>query len=173
MKKSSFASVLSLARQLLQIIDENANSSDSSFSEIKSKNYKSKEKIYVTKKNEQKNELNNSSQSENNDYYHESNLDLNYYNSQNQNQNEKSKINFFTLTRTFSCKICKTVFSSNNRLHRHLCHNICKKFKHDTNEAFKEKIFYEMFANLAMNILIIEFIVDSSKNVDIDFEFRD
>jgi hypothetical protein len=174
MKKSAFASALSSARRPLQIIDENANTSDSSYPETKSKNqyknnkhqrdYKEKERAYVIEKDESEHE--STKISEENDYYHESDSDLNYYNSQ--NQNEESEVNFFMLILAFRCKKCKTLFSSNNRLHKHLREATCMK------KSLKLKIKHErVTAHLIMNISIIESTVDFSKNIDIDFEFRE
>ncbi len=174
-KSSEFAFVLSFTRQSLQIIEENANqnASDSSYFEIKSKNnrdYKKKNRAYVTKKDKHKNEMNNSLDDE---YYHESNSELNYYNFE-QNQEKKSEINFFTSTQMFICKKCKRTFFSNNRFHEHLRQDFCEKFKFKVHvDTTDHKILNEFTVNFVMNILIIESSVDSFKDIDTDFEFRE
>jgi hypothetical protein len=174
-KSSKFASVLSFTRQSLQIIEENANqsASDSSYFEIKSKNnedYKRKNRAYVIKKNEHENEMNNSFDDE---YYHESNSKLNYYNFE-QNQEKKSKIKFFTSAQIFIYKKCKRIFFSNNRLHEHLRQNLCEQIKFKTHvDTTNHKILNESTINFVMNIFIVESSVDSFKNVDTDFEFRE
>ncbi len=177
-KEKPFASVLSSARQSLQITDENtsSNASGSSFSGSKSKDQyrnnryrdnKEKERAYVTEKNEYETETNNSSQQENADYYHDSDVELNYYHSQDQNENEL-EANFFTSTRIFKCRKCKSIFSSNNQLHKHLRQNTCVK-KSSMHRSKLEKA----TAHLIMNISIIESTVDSFKDVRIESEFRD
>ncbi len=174
-KSSEFASVLSFTRQSLQIIEKNANqsASDSSYLEIKSKNnrdYKRKNRAYVTKKDEHENEMNNSLDDE---YYHESNSELNYYNFE-QNQKKKSKVNFSTSAQIFTCKKCKRVFLSNNRLHEHLRQDLCEQVKFKAHvDTTNHKILNESTINFVMNILIVESSVDSFKDVDTDFEFRE
>ncbi len=174
-KKKSFASVLSLSRQSLQIINEsNLNASDSTFFETKIKDqykrdYKGKEKAYVIEKDEHENEM-NSSQDQDEKYYHESNLDLNYYNPQKQDQDEKSEANFFTQIRFFTCRNCRAVLFFNNQLHKHLRRNICENFRRNIKHTALEN---EFFVNLATNISIIESSIDSSKDIGIEFEFRD
>jgi hypothetical protein len=165
-KPSESASVLSFSKQSLQIISENnANASGSTFREAKSKNqrdYKNKERAYVTEKHEKKMKK---SYNEKSDYYHESNSDLDYYNPQ--NQNDELEANFFTLTRTFRCRKCKIMFFSNNQLHKHLRQDICMK-----KSSIPQPKLEETTAHLTMNILIVEFTIDSFKNIDIDFGFR-
>jgi DNA-directed RNA polymerase subunit M/transcription elongation factor TFIIS len=171
-KSSESASVLSPSKQSLQIIGENnANASDSTFRETKSRNQrnnKSKDRVYVTEEHDQKDEREKSYDED--DYYHESNPDLNYYNPH--DQNDEPETNFFTSARTFDCRKCKSAFSFNNQLHKHIRQNICENFKSLINHL-KDKTSNEVNANLAMNISIIESTVDFSKNIDTDFEFRD
>jgi hypothetical protein len=177
-KKKPFVSVLSFSRQFLQIIDENANTSDFSFSETKSKNqyksnkysrnHKEKRRAYVIEKDHEHEMKNNSTKDE---YYHESDSNLNYYNLQNENQNDELEVNFFTQTRMSTCRKCKKVFSFNNQLHKHLRQKSCENFNQNTNENLKNQTFDESSANLAMNMLIIEFSIDFSKNIDTEFEF--
>ncbi len=179
-KLSEFVSVLSLAKQSLQITSENANQNASDFfSEIKSKkdrdnryqrDYKSKNRVYVTKKDDHENEM-KKSYNEKDDYYHESNSNLNYYNSQ--NQNDELETNFFTSSRTFDCRKCRTIFFFNNQLHKHIRQNICENFKFANHRFTKDKISNELTANLIMTISIVEFTVDFFKNIDTDFGFRD
>ncbi len=161
---------MSFSKQSLHIIIENnANASDSTFREVKSKNqrdYKNKERVYVIEKHEKKMQK---SYNENDEYYHEQNSNLDYYDSSTYIQDQlEAEINFFIFSRIFRCKKCKTRFSSNNQLHRHLRKNNCTKksliFQHD-----REKI----AAYLIMNISIVEFAIDFFKDIDIDFEFRD
>jgi hypothetical protein len=173
-KSQSFDSVLFFAKQSFQIIDENLNASDFFYSEIKNKNqyknnkyqknYKEKERAYVIEKDEQENEMKNISKKK--DYYHQSNSDLNYYDSQ--NQDDEVEANFSILTRIFRCRKCKTMFFSNNQLHKHLRQDICMK-----KSSISQFKFEETTTHLTMNILIVEFTIDSFKNIEIDFEFRD
>ncbi len=153
----------------MQIIDENSNqnASDSSHLEIKNRDYKEQNRAHVIEKDEQDNEIENYSQK--NEYYHETNSNLNYYDSCNNDQEQHdAKINFFSSTQDFKCRKCKTIFFSNNQLHKHLRQNFCIKqsliFKSDREKST---------AHLATNISIVEFFVDFFKNIDIDFEFRD
>jgi hypothetical protein len=121
-KSSKFASVLSSSKQFLQIIDENANqnASDFSYFEIKSRNYKKKDRAYVIEKNENENQMKNSNSDDDIEYYHESNSNLNYYDSNlDQNQNEV-EVNVFTSIQILKCKKCRTIFFFNNQLHKHL-----------------------------------------------------
>jgi hypothetical protein len=174
-KSSESASVLSFTRQSLQITGENANqsASDSSYSEIKSKdnrNYKKKSRAYVTEEDEHENEMNNSFDDE---YYHESNSELNYYNSE-QNQEKKSKVNFSTSAQIFTCKKCKRIFLSNNRLHGHLRQDLCRQVKFKAHvDTTDHKILNESTVNFVMNILIVESSVDFFKNIETRFGFRD
>jgi hypothetical protein len=177
-KSLKFVSVLSFAKQSLQITNENANQSASDFfSEIKSKkdrdnkyqrNFKDKNRAYVTKEDEHNDEMKNYSHE--NEYYHESDFDLNYYNFQ--NQNNESKANFSTLTQIFICRRCKRSFSSNNQLHKHVRYNLCENSKFTNHQVIKDKISNESTAHLVIDISIIEFSVDFFKDIDIDFEFR-
>jgi hypothetical protein len=176
-KSSELASVLSFARQSLQITSENAiqNASGFSYQETKSKNnrdYKSKDRAYVTEKDKHDNEIENYSSE--NEYYHESNSELDYYNSNlNDHDQFDVEINFFISTQTFRCRKCKAIFSSNNQLHKHVRQNICENINISVRDTtFKEKIMNESIVNFVMNILVLKFSIDFSKNVDTDFEFR-
>jgi hypothetical protein len=169
-KLSEFASVLSFSKQTLQITNENnANASNSTFRETKSREQrdnKSKNRVYVTEEHE-KNEIKKLYEKDN--YYHESNSDLNYYDSFINDQKQfETKINFFTSTQTFKCKKCRTIFFSNNQLHKHLRKNTC--IKKSLISQFKHE---ETIIHLTTNISIIEFTVDFFKNIKIEFEFRD
>ncbi len=143
------------ARQSLQIIDENANASGFLYSETKSKNnrdYKEKERAYVTKKDEYENEMNISLDDE---YYHEQNSELNYYDSFNNDQDQfEVETNFSMLTRIFICRKCKRTFSSNNQLHKHIRKNLCENFKLTDHVLITDKILNEFTTNLVMNISI-------------------
>jgi hypothetical protein len=123
----------------------------------------------VIEENEHENEMKNYSSKKN--YYHESNLELNYYNSQ--NQNDESETNFFTSTRVFICRICAKTFSFNNELHKHVRQNLCENFKIIDRHVVENKISNESTTNLITDISIIESSVDSCKDIDTDFEFRD
>ncbi len=123
----------------------------------------------MIEKNEHENEMKNYSSKEN--YYHESNLELNYYNSQ--NQNDESEANFFNSTQIFICKKCKRTLSFNNQLHKHVRQNLCENFKIITHHVAENKISNKSTTNLITDISIIESSVDSFKNIDTNFEFRD
>jgi hypothetical protein len=168
-KSQSFDFVLLFARQLLQIIDENANASDFSYSEIKSKNnrdYKNKDRAYVTEENEHEDEMNISLDDE---YYHEQNSNLNYYDLFSNDQNQlEVEANFFMLAQTFRCRKCKIVFFSNNQLHKHLRQNMCMK-----KLSISQFKIEDATTHLAMNMFIVKFTIDSFKNIDTNFEFRD
>ncbi len=171
-RSAEFVSVLSLTRQFLQIVDANANqnASDSSYSEIKSKNdkdYKDKNRIYVTKNDEHDNDMNESYDQED-EYYHESDFDLDYYDSIHNQKQSETKINFFTLAQSLKCRKCRFTFFSNNQLHKHLRQNICMK-----KSLILQLKFDEATAHIAMNISIVESNVDFSKNMNTEFEFRD
>jgi hypothetical protein len=163
---------LSSSRQFLQIIDENAsqNASDFIYLEIKSKNYKEKDRAYVIEEDEHDNEIENYSHK--NKYYHEFDFDLNYYNSQ--DQKNKLNANFFILAQIFTCRKCKQTFSSNNRLHKHLWQTFCENFRFTNRvNSTHDKILNEVIVNLVVDILLVESSIDSFKDIDTDFEFRD
>jgi hypothetical protein len=169
-KSTSFDSVLSSSKQSLQIISENnANASNSAFREVKSKNqrdYKRKERAYVIEKHEKKMKK---SYNENDEYYHEQNQDLDYYDSSAYVQNQfEVEINFFISSRSFKCKRCKTTFSSNNQLHKHLRQDNCTK-----KSLISQRDLEKLTAHLIMNISIVEFTIDFFKDIDTSFEFRD
>jgi hypothetical protein len=175
-KSARFASVLLFARQSLQITNENAsqNASDSSYFGIKSKNYKEKYRAYVMKEDEHEhvNEIEDASSED--EYYHESNSELNYYNSDFDDHDQFDvETNFFIFTRVFRCRKCRAVFSSNNQLHKHVKQNVCKNFNIFTHFIIiKEEIMNE-HVNFVMNISIVKSSVDFSKNIDTSFEFRE
>ncbi len=106
---------------------------------------------------------------ENDEYYHEQNSDLDYYDSSTYIQDQfEVEINFFILSRILKCKRCKTTFSSNNQLYKHLREDNCTKksliFQHDRENVS---------TYLIINISIVEFTMNFFKDIDIDFEFRD
>ncbi len=125
----------------------------------------------MIEENKHKKNMNFSFEFENNEYYHESNLDMNYYNSQ--DQKNEFKVNFFISARAFKCRKCTLIFSFNNQLHKHIRQNRCEKFILLKNVKSMKHFLDESIVNLIMNILIIKSTMNSFKNVRIEFEFRD
>ena len=117
---------------------------------------------------------------------------MNYYNS-NDEKKKKFSIYFVTLTFIF-CRRCKTIFSSNNKLHNHVRFDCRQKRKSifDRNSLandvdsirnfltiefiYSTKIFFIVVIKvtfISSKFSIINFDVNVFKNLDIEYDFRD
>ncbi len=168
-KPSGSAPALPPIRQPLQITGGNANQSASGSPHpgTKSKDnrdYKGKGRAYVTEEDKHENEMDNPPD---NEYYHGSDPELDYYDPSNDQDQHEAEANFSIHARTFDCRKCKAVFPSNNQLHKHVRQTRCEKPR--TADFLTTD---EPTANHVMDIPILESTVDSSKDIGTGFGFR-
>ena len=113
-----------------------------------------------------KNNDNNSNYFENH-YYSENlyHIDLNY---EKFDDFENTVLINNTISIEIFCRFCFEIFSFNNRFHKHLRKNSCRK--HALNNA-------NVFINnrIILNVIIsrICFKINSNQNIKIDYDFRD
>ena len=121
---------------------------------------KSKAQIYITQKNDDH---------ENSSNYH----DLNYFDSDYKKSSDSECIidaNYTSLEVT--CRRCQSFFSSNNLLHKHIRVNICSQSLFNFSKSEKNMIESSAY-NTTENIRIIRFKINSNKNIESEYDFRE
>ena len=143
-------------------------------------------KIYVVDENEKKT-IEYSFENENDEYLvnYYTLKDLDYYERDFYNESKKKFAFYLVASNVFSffvCRRCENIFSSNNKFHQHVkifCSNVRVLLVKSNLNFFANafKFTFIIKTTRAFSFIdeskIIIFNVDSTKNVNIEFEFRD